>query len=61
MNRKHQELSDFFTPTVKISTTEQAMYDWIELIVKESLPISIAKKKKVSQYLSQRRKLVLSL
>ena len=45
MDRKQHYISDFFTPIVKISTTEQAMYDWIELIVEESLPMSIKKKK----------------
>ena len=54
MDRKHHELSDFFTPTVKISTTEQAMYDWIELIVKESLPISITKKKSFHRFKKDR-------
>ena len=33
IDRKQHELSDFFNPIVKISTTEQVMYDWIELIV----------------------------
>ena len=30
MGRKQHELSDFFTPIVMVSTTEEAMYDWIE-------------------------------
>ena len=50
MLRKQHELSDFFTPIVNISNTEKAMYDWIELIVEESLPISVIRKKSYRRF-----------
>ena len=50
MDRKQHDLSDFFTPIVKMYTTEQAMYDWIELILEESLPMSITKKKTLREF-----------
>ena len=44
IDRKQHDISSFFTPILKVSTKEQAIYDWIVLIVEESLPISITKK-----------------
>ena len=44
LERQQHELSNFFTPIVKISRKEQEIFNWVQLILEESIPVSVIKK-----------------
>ena len=44
LEKKQHKLSDFFTPIVRISRNKQEMFEWVKLILEESLPVYFIKK-----------------
>ena len=48
--RQQKNLSQFFKPVINITEKENAIADWIELIVEEGLPLTVIQKKSFRKF-----------